>query len=388
MSAHQDQGRVVLVTGARGAVGRAVVKALAEGAGSGAGVRAIVALDIRDTPERERLANVAYATLDVRDAAAVSEAVAEHGVDTVVHLAAIVTPGPGMTREAMHAIDVGGTRNVLDACVAHGVARLIVASSGAAYGYYADNPALIDEGDALRGNAEFAYSDHKRLVEELLAEYRAEHPELGQLVLRLCTVLGPGIDNQITAMFFRPQIVGIEGAPSPFVFVWEDDVVAAILAGVHRGATGVYNVAGDGVMTLREIAAYLGRPYLALPAPLLSAAIAALQRRGRTSYGPEQVVFLQHRPVLGNARLKRDLGLRPMPSREAFARYVALAQSRREAAGQAEPALVRLLSDRLGRGDRVARSTLGAARWTIGRLAPTLTRLLTPGRARASGARG
>jgi UDP-glucose 4-epimerase len=376
VSAERSQARVVLITGASGAVGRGVVEALAKPSGESGRVEKVIALDVRVAPANERLAGVTYATVDVRDAAAVRGAIATHGVDTVVHLAAIVTPGPGMSREAMHAIDVGGTRNVLDACVAGGVARLIVASSGAAYGYYADNPPLLDESDALRGNAEFAYSDHKRLVEELLADYRTRHPELGQLVLRLCTVLGPRIDNQITAMFFRPQIVGVEGAPSPFVFVWDEDVVAAILAGVHRGATGVYNVAGDGVMTLREIAAALGRPYLALPAPLLSAAIAALQKRGKTSYGPEQVVFLQHRPVLGNARLKRELGLRPLSSREAFARYIALAQRRREEAGVASEGLANALSARLGRGDRVARLALGAAGWTIGALAPALTRLL------------
>jgi UDP-glucose 4-epimerase len=376
VSADRAPARVVLVTGARGAIGRAVVEALINGSREAASVEEVIALDVRDTPASERLEGVTYKTADVRDAAAMRDAIATHGVDTVVHLAAIVTPGPGMSREAMHAIDVGGTRNVLDACVASSVARLIVTSSGAAYGYYADNPPLLDEDDALRGNAEFAYSDHKRLVEELLAEYRARHPELGQLVLRLCTVLGPHIDNQITAMFFRPQIVGVEGAPSPFVFAWDEDVVAAILAGVHQGATGVYNVAGDGVMTLREIAAALGRPYLALPAPLLSAAIVALQKRGRTTYGPEQVVFLQHRPVLGNARLKRELGLRPLSSREAFARYIALAEQRRETAGVASEGLVQALSARLGRGDAPARATLGAAHWAVGVLAPALAHVL------------
>jgi UDP-glucose 4-epimerase len=64
---------------------------------------------------------------------------------------------------------VGGTRNVLDACVAHGVKHLIVSSSGAAYGYHADNPAWLTETHPLRGNPAFAYSDHKRQVEEMLA---------------------------------------------------------------------------------------------------------------------------------------------------------------------------------------------------------------------------
>ena len=75
-------------------------------------------------------------------------------------------------------------------------------------------------------------------------------------------------------------------------------------------------------MTLREIAAALRKPYVALPAPLLTAAIGQLQRRGLTRYGPEQVDFLRYRPVLSNERLKREFGFQPRVStREAFERY-------------------------------------------------------------------
>ncbi len=57
-----------------------------------------------------------------------------------MHLASVVTPGKDSSRALEHAVDVGGTRNVLAASVAHGVRRLVVTSSGAAYGYHADNP--------------------------------------------------------------------------------------------------------------------------------------------------------------------------------------------------------------------------------------------------------
>ena len=42
--------------------------------------------------------------------------------------------------------------------------------SGAAYGYHPDSPEWLHESDPLRGNDEFPYSRHKRLVEEMLAE--------------------------------------------------------------------------------------------------------------------------------------------------------------------------------------------------------------------------
>ena len=58
----------------------------------------------------------------------------------VVHLASIVTPGKDSTREQEYAVDVDGSRHVFDACLAHGVRRVVVSSSGAAYGYHAGQP--------------------------------------------------------------------------------------------------------------------------------------------------------------------------------------------------------------------------------------------------------
>ena len=80
-------------------------------------------------------------TLDVTDAALVDRVFAETRPEVVVHLASIVTPGKDSSRALEHAVDVDGSRHVLDACLAHGVRRVVVSSSGAAYGYHPDNPA-------------------------------------------------------------------------------------------------------------------------------------------------------------------------------------------------------------------------------------------------------
>ncbi|MCB2033688.1 MAG: NAD-dependent epimerase/dehydratase family protein, partial [Ottowia sp.] len=210
------RARRILVTGADGFLGRGVVAALARREGT----EAVLALDVREVPAERRLNSVMYRMQDVRDAALV-ETLREHAIDTVVHLASIVTPGRGSSRAFEYDVDVNGTRNVLQACVAAGVQHIVVSSSGAAYGYWADNPDWIVETDALRGNEVFAYSHHKRLVEVMLAEYRQAHPELAQTVLRIGTILGERVDNQITALFEKPRLLAIQGSDSPFVFIWD-----------------------------------------------------------------------------------------------------------------------------------------------------------------------
>lgn len=270
-------------------------------------------MDVRTVPPKKRLPGVEYVTADVRSPG-LSAILREHGIETVVHLASIVTPAKGMTEEFLYSVDVLGTRNVLESSVAAGVRHLIVTSSGAAYGYHGDNPEWLVETSPLRGNEAFAYSRHKRIVEEDLARYRVEHPELRQLIFRPGTILGESTSNQITALFEKPVVLGIRGSASPWVFIWDQDVVNCIVTGIHEGREGVYNLAGDGVITMREIAARLGRPYVALPAGLVRGALRVLKRLGLSQYGPEQVEFLQYRPVLKNDALKREFGYTPQLS--------------------------------------------------------------------------
>ena len=102
----------------------------------------------------------------------------------------------------------------------------------------------------MRGNPEFVYADHKRLVEEMLAAERTANPGLEQVILRIGTILGESVDNQITALFDRKRLLAIRGSSSPFVFIWDDDVVAIMIRAVLGGPTGAFNVAGDGAMTI------------------------------------------------------------------------------------------------------------------------------------------
>lgn len=302
-------GRRIFVTGGGGYLGNQLLRSLARGLEAGA-LDCVVASDVRAVPAAARLPGIEYLQHDVRKTG-LEQVLTPRSIDTVVHLAAIVTPGAKPDRALEYAVDVTGTRNVLEACVAAGVRQVIVTSSGAAYGYHADNPEWLRETDAIRGNEAFAYSHHKRLVEEMLADYRQRHPALRQVVLRVGTILGETTRNQITALFERPRLIAIRGSRSPFVFIWDQDVVGVIEHALRTDAAGIYNVAGDGALGIEEIAERLGKRCMTLPPGLLRAALAVLHPLGLTQYGPEQVDFLRYRPVLDNHRLKTELGYVP-----------------------------------------------------------------------------
>lgn len=307
----------VLITGANGLVGNQLVTQLGE-----TGQIQVIATDLRLPDDAHRHPVVQYDTLNVCDPDGIENIFAQYKPSVVIHLASIVTPGAGDTREYAYQVDVVGTHNILQACHKHQCKRIVVTSSGAAYGYHADNPVPLKEQHTLRGNLAFAYSDHKRQVEELLAEARQKHPLLEQVVLRVGTVLGEQVDNQITALFHKKRLLGVRGVDSPFVFIWDEDLANILCRAASSGPAGIFNVCGDGAMSLDSLANALGKPTLKMPANLMRLGLSIGKSLGIGRYGPEQLCFLQFRPVLDNARLKRDFGYTPaLNSEQAFLRW-------------------------------------------------------------------
>lgn len=309
--------KTVLITGASGYIGSQLVQTLAQLKDK---FQDIVAVDIRPEPDELKLPLVTYYQADIRKPALI-DIFKRYQVDTVVHLACIVSPGNN--RKFEYSVDVGGTYNILQCSLKSNVSKFIITSSGAAYGYHADNPRWLKESDPLRGNPEFPYSDHKRLVEELLADYRDKHPELKQLIFRPGAVFGKTVSNRITKLFEQPVVMGIKGSDSPFNFIWDQDVVQCLVEGVISDKEGVYNLAGDGALTMKDLAKILKKPYVEVSPNLLSGSLDKLHQWGITKYGPEQMMFLQYRPVLANQKLKDEFGYIPQKtSEEVFLYYL------------------------------------------------------------------
>lgn len=312
-------GLTVAVTGPTGEIGKPFIRAL----GRSSEVSRIIGM-ARSTfdPAAEGFKKFEYRRGDVLDRASV-DALCE-GADVVVHLAFIIIAGSSDSER----INLEGSRNVFEAAVASGAKRLVYASSVAAYGF----PELdrrITEDDPAAGNDRHPYSHHKAEVEAVLEEV-LEGSGLDTYVFRPCIVAGPDapllinalpyirigdkLPGAVRALFDQvPVLKPVLPDPGvPFQLVHQDDVALALRAAtLGRGTPGAYNLAGEGELTVADVADALG--WYSIPVPDL-AVDAAAEVVARVPFLPDEATWVEavRRPTLmDTAKARRELRWRP-----------------------------------------------------------------------------
>jgi len=261
-------------------------------------------------PSALGLRKTEYRRGDVLDRSGVDALVAE--ADVVVHLAFIIMGG----REESRRINLEGSANVFAAAAAaDGVQRLVYTSSVAAYGFHGDNPRPLTEAVPPRGSDEHYYSAEKAELETEL--WRTVGDLVDTYVFRPCIVAGPDAlmpVESIPGLVRRLPLTVLPDTGIPFQLVHHDDVASALVAAVRgAGTPGVYNLAGPGELTPRDLASALG--WHSLPVPRLAASLAALG--ARLPLVPAQAQWLNAfrvPMVMSTAKARRELRWRPRHS--------------------------------------------------------------------------
>jgi len=116
----------ILVTGAKGQIGSELVPLLREKYGHGN----VIASDIKDEEEGD----APYEILDVRDGKKLAEVVDKYGIDTIFHMAAILSATGEKNPQLAWNVNVGGLYNVLEVGKEKSLFRIFIPSSIAAFG--------------------------------------------------------------------------------------------------------------------------------------------------------------------------------------------------------------------------------------------------------------
>lgn len=303
----------IVVTGATGNVGTAVLRALQRDPA----VEEIVGI-ARRRPAGAAPQKVRWVTADVaRDALAPLFV----GADVVIHLAWLIQPS--RDEATMKTVNVEGTRRVLAACAEARVGRVVYASSIGAY-RAAPKDTRTPETWPTDGIATSVYSRQKAATERLLDRFETAHPEIRVVRLRPGLVFQRAAASEIRRLFAGPFL------PSPLLghvpivprlprlvvqAVHADDLGDAYRrAALDPGARGAYNVAAEPPLDVGVIARVLGARPVPLPATVARAAVAATWRLRLQPTPPGWLDLALGVPVMDCGRIRDELGWTPQRS--------------------------------------------------------------------------
>jgi dihydroflavonol-4-reductase len=312
-----------LVTGATGFVGSAVARALLQ---AGWQVRALVRKD--SSLHNLRQLDLQSVVGDLADRASLDRALAD--CQGLFHVAADYRLGAREPQQ-LYLTNVEGTRSILEASRAAGVARVVYTSSVGTIGLPADgSPGQEDTPVALTDMLGH-YKRSKYLAEQLVCD--AARSGTPVVIVNPSTPVGPGdVKPTPTGQMVLDAACGRTPAyvDTGLNIVHVDDVAAGHLLAFHRGRAGERYILGGQDMTLREIltdiAGLVGRkpPRIRLPhAALLPVAYAAelLARvSGRsTRITLEGVRMARKRMFFSSQKAVRELGYQWRSPNLAFA---------------------------------------------------------------------
>jgi len=261
----------ILVTGGAGFIGSHVCEALLS-----AGHRVLSAdnfndfydprikrLNLRQIRRHPRSENFQSAKADIRDAGRMRRLFGSFRPQAVIHLAAMAGVRPSIRNPILYSeVNIRGTQNLLELCVAYGVRRFVFASSSSVYGNNRKVP--FSEADPVDRPVS-PYAATKKAGELICHTYAHLHG-LKVCCLRFFTVYGPRQRPDLAIHKFTRRL--LEGKFLPFYgdgkssrdYTYIEDTVGGVLGALRwtggggaAGRCGVFNLGESRTVTLSEM---------------------------------------------------------------------------------------------------------------------------------------
>jgi nucleoside-diphosphate-sugar epimerase len=235
----RERSRRVLVTGGSGYFGSVMVQALRD---RGCRVRVFDLNDASDRPDE-----VEFVQGDIRDQDAVLRAC--DGMEIVHHNVAQVPLA--RDRALFQSVNVGGTRTLLEACLARRVQKVVNVSSSAVFGAPPRNP--VDA--SVEPHPREAYGAAKLAAERVATHYIARGLDI--TTIRPRTILGHGRLGIFQILFelvrLGKALYVLGKGDNRYQFVHADDLADACIRAGEREGAEVYNIGAEQFGTMRQL---------------------------------------------------------------------------------------------------------------------------------------
>jgi UDP-glucose 4-epimerase len=210
-----------------------------------------------------------------------------------------------------HAVNVAGTRQVLDYCVAYGVRRLVVLSSAYVYGALPENPGYMGEESPL--NVSRTYPEIRDLaeVDTLCGVFLWRYPHIRTTILRPVNTLGQVVHSAVGRYLQLDYVPTILGFDPMWQFIHEADLAEAIALALEKGTHGSFNVTGSGAVPLSVAIRECGGTPVPIPEMLARLVMTSLFRFGLSPFPPGAIDFVKYPCTVDGRRFAEITGYAP-----------------------------------------------------------------------------
>lgn len=295
-----DTRSSVLITGASGGLASIVVDRLL-------GEYRLVGVDQRSVMEGRHFPGE-FHEIDYRQRR-MAEVFRQNKFHTLIHLGR-VPPTAEKSQTARYNMNVLGTRSLLEFAVKYGVKNVIVFSTYHVYGAHQHNHLHITEDDPLRATQIFRELSDAVELDNISTAFVLKHPEIRTVVLRPVNVIGPRVRNQITRLLRSDPCPVLMGYDPMMQFVHENDIARALLMCMHSKKSGVYNIAGEGVIPYTRAVKTAGATPLPIPLLIAYPFFAAISHLGR-KFPKHLMDYYRYPTIVSDAAFRREFGWAP-----------------------------------------------------------------------------
>lgn len=227
----------------------------------------IIGIDNRNTKRLPLHKNIEYRTIKYTRGN-FEKLFRELKFDAVIHLSRLSHATNLLKDNLSERLDLNimGTQRILDLCLKFHVKKVIVLSTFHVYGAVHDNPVYLKEEAPLKAGLIYPEIRDVTEMDQLCSNWMwKNHGKIECIVLRPCNILGPQINNTIS------KYLTTSYAPLPidfnpmFQFIHEHDMANVLVRCLGDIPSGVYNVAPNETISLREAKKYLKFPTLKVP---------------------------------------------------------------------------------------------------------------------------
>jgi len=233
----------------------------------------------------------------------------EHQFDVVYHLGRIShSSGTHNDLNKRLELSVMGTNRILDLSLRFNVKKVIILSTFHVYGALPDNSTFLSEDSPLK--ASIKYGELRDVVEmdQICTNWMWRYKDqVSTVVLRPCNIIGNQIQNSMTKYLTSFLAIKPIDFNPVFQFIHEFDMATVLYRSVQSLPTGIYNVATDDFIPLRDALKTVGVNGIPFPISVASS-LNSLLKVANVNVPEYLIDYLKFSCLINNSAIKKHLG--------------------------------------------------------------------------------